>query len=143
MKFFEISSRNKRQYAHIQAFKESSISGYSDFHYAGCLDSRKSTSWFFFSQVEEPSCPKQSLIAPSTMEAEFVSCYEATFPALWLRNFIAGFRIIEFISKPVRIFCYNSATFSSLKTMKVRPHKSILILSFLWLEIKPETIYIH
>ncbi|XP_074303650.1 secreted RxLR effector protein 161-like [Silene latifolia] len=33
---------------------------------------------------------KQSIIATSTMEAEFVACFEATIHALWLRNFISG-----------------------------------------------------
>ncbi|CAN6851531.1 unnamed protein product [Brassica oleracea var. botrytis] len=37
---------------------------------------------------------KQSVIATSTMEAEFVACFEATIHALWLRNFISGLRIV-------------------------------------------------
>lgn len=51
---------------------------------------------------------KQTLIATSTMEAEFISCFEATLHGVWLRNFISGLRIMDSISKPLRIYCDNS-----------------------------------
>ncbi|GJY71387.1 retrovirus-related pol polyprotein from transposon TNT 1-94 [Tanacetum coccineum] len=79
---------------------------------------------------------KQSLIASSTMEAEFISCYEATSQALWLRNFILGLRTVDTICRPLKVFCDNSATvfFSknnksgsgsnhiNIKYLKVRDH---------------------
>ncbi|KAA0056358.1 Retrovirus-related Pol polyprotein from transposon TNT 1-94 [Cucumis melo var. makuwa] len=52
---------------------------------------------------------EQSIIAASTMEAEFVACFEATVHGLWLRNFISGLEIIDSIAKPLRIYCDNSA----------------------------------
>jgi len=51
---------------------------------------------------------KQSVIAASTMEVEFVSCFEATIQANWLRNFISGLGVVDSISKPLNIYCYNS-----------------------------------
>ena len=51
---------------------------------------------------------KQSVITSSTMEAEFVACYEATIHALWLRNFISGLGVIDTITKPLKIYCDNS-----------------------------------
>ena len=88
------------------------VVGYSDSDFAGCLDSRKSTSGYVFllagGAISWRSV-KQSLTASSTMEAEFVACYEATSQALWLRNFITGLRVVDSISKPMRIYCDNSA----------------------------------
>ncbi|KAA0035715.1 Retrovirus-related Pol polyprotein from transposon TNT 1-94 [Cucumis melo var. makuwa] len=52
---------------------------------------------------------EQSIIAASTMEAEFVACFEATVHGLWLRNFISGLGIVDSIAKPLRIYCDNSA----------------------------------
>ncbi|RVW81995.1 Retrovirus-related Pol polyprotein from transposon TNT 1-94 [Vitis vinifera] len=57
------------------------IVGYSDSDFAGCLDSRRSTSGYIFmlagGAVSWKSV-KQTLIASSTMEAEFIACYEAS-----------------------------------------------------------------
>ena len=52
---------------------------------------------------------KQFVIATSTMEAEFVACFEPTIQSLWLRNFISGLGIVDSIAKPLRIYCDNTA----------------------------------
>ena len=87
--------------------------GYSNSDYAGCLDSRKSTVGFVFllagGAVSWKSV-KQSIIVSSTMEAEFVACYEATSHALWLRNFISGLGFVDSITKLLKIYCDNTAT---------------------------------
>lgn len=36
---------------------------------------------------------KQTLIATSTMEAEFVSCFEATSHGIWIKSFISGLEL--------------------------------------------------
>ncbi|XP_039123482.1 secreted RxLR effector protein 161-like [Dioscorea cayenensis subsp. rotundata] len=88
------------------------VIGYSDSDYAGCLDSRRSTSGYIFmlsgGAISWRSA-KQTLVATSTMEAEFVSCFEANSQGIWLRSFISGLRIIDSISKPLRMYCDNSA----------------------------------
>ncbi|KAL6331379.1 hypothetical protein AAG906_011316 [Vitis piasezkii] len=88
------------------------IVGYSDSDFAGCLDSRRSTSGYVFmlagGAVSWKSV-KQTLIASSTMEAEFIACYEASNHGIWLRNFITQLRIIDGIEKPLRINCDNKA----------------------------------
>ena len=88
------------------------VIGYSDSDFAGCVDSRKATSWYIFMMAGGAvswRSAKQTLIATSTMEAEFVSCFEATLHGVWLRSFISGLRIMDSISKPLRIYCDNSA----------------------------------
>ena len=52
---------------------------------------------------------KQTLTATSTMEAEYVACNVATCQALWLKKLIFGFHIVESISKPLVIYCDNTA----------------------------------
>ena len=50
---------------------------------------------------------KQTITATSTMEAKFVACFEATIHGLWLRNFISKLRIVNSISKLLRIYYDN------------------------------------
>ena len=52
---------------------------------------------------------KQTVTAISTMEAEYVACYKATCQAMWLKKLFFGFRIVESISKPLVIYCDNTA----------------------------------
>ena len=61
---------------------------------------------------------KQTLIATSTMEAEFIFCFEASSQGIWLKSFISGLRIVDSISKPLRIYCDNSATVFFTKNNK-------------------------
>ena len=85
--------------------------GYSDVDFTGCVDSRKSTYGYIFLMVDGAvswRSVKQTLIATSTMEAEFVSCFEATSQGVWLKSFISGLRVMDSISRSLRIFCDNS-----------------------------------
>ena len=69
------------------------VIGYKDLDFVGCLDSRKSTFSYLFLLAEGAiswKSAKQSVIATSIMEAEFVACYEAMIHVLWLQNFILG-----------------------------------------------------
>ena len=57
------------------------VIAYSDSDFAGCVDSRKSTSGYIFMMAGGAiswRSVKQTLTATSTMEAEFISCFEAT-----------------------------------------------------------------
>ena len=80
------------------------IMGYSDSKFSGCLDSRRSTSGYIFILVRGAVSwknVKQSLIAFSTMEAEFIACYEASNQAIWLWNFITRLHIVDGIDRPL------------------------------------------
>ena len=52
------------------------------------------------------------------MEVEFVVCYEATIHVLWLRNFISGLGVVDTITKPLKIYCDNSAVVFFFKNDK-------------------------
>ena len=97
------------------------VIGYSDSDFAGCVDSRRSTSGYIFMMAGGAiswRSVKQTLTATSTMEAEFVSCFEATSHGVWLKSFISGLKIIDTISRPLRIFCDNSAAVFMAKNNK-------------------------
>jgi hypothetical protein len=51
---------------------------------------------------------KQTLTATSTMEAEFVSCFEATSHDVWLKSFISRHIVVDSISRPLKKYCDNS-----------------------------------
>ncbi|XP_033515330.1 secreted RxLR effector protein 161-like [Nicotiana tomentosiformis] len=61
------------------------VIGYSDFDLGGCKDTGKSTSGYIFllgGGVVSWKSVKRIIVATSTMEAEFIACYEATSHAL-------------------------------------------------------------
>ncbi|XP_075091937.1 secreted RxLR effector protein 161-like [Nicotiana tabacum] len=92
--------------------KHLEVIGYSDSNFAGCIDTRKSTFGYLFQLVEGAiswKSAKQSVITTSTMEAEFVACFEATIHALWLQNFILGLGVVDTITKPLKIYYDNPA----------------------------------
>ena len=61
---------------------------------------------------------QKDLDCHSTMEVEFVSCFEATLHGVWLKSFISGLRIMDSISKPLRMYCDNSAAVFMAKNNK-------------------------
>ena len=61
---------------------------------------------------------KQTLVATSTMEIEFISYFEATSYGVWLKSFISGLRVVDSIVKPLRIFYDNSAAVFMAKNHK-------------------------
>ena len=88
------------------------VIGYSDLDFASYVDSWKSTSGYIFMFVSGAifwRSMKQTLTATSTMETEFKSCFEVTSHGVWLKSFIAGLRIVDSISRPLRIYCDNLA----------------------------------
>ncbi|KAA0048413.1 retrotransposon protein, putative, Ty1-copia subclass [Cucumis melo var. makuwa] len=99
---------------YMLAYKRSDhleVIGYSDSDFVGCVDTRKSSFGYLFLLAEGAiswKSVKQSTIAASIMEAEFVACFEATVHGLLLRNFISGLGIVDSIAKPLRIYCDNS-----------------------------------
>ena len=86
--------------------------GYSDSDFAGCPDTRKSTTGYIFllaGGAVSWKSEKQSITASSTMAAEYIACYETTSQAIWLRNFITDLHIVDSIARPVQIYCDNKA----------------------------------
>lgn len=74
----------KRTKDSVLAYRKSDnleIIGYSDSDFAGCPDSRRSTSGYIFLLARGAvswKSSKQTLVPPSTMKVEFVACFEAS-----------------------------------------------------------------
>ena len=100
---------------------ELEVISYSDSEFAGCVDYKKSTSGYIFMLVDGVvswRSAKQTLTATSTIEAEFVSCFEATSHDLWFKSFIVGLRVVDSISRPLRIYCDSSTIVFMAKNNK-------------------------
>ncbi|XP_057483946.1 secreted RxLR effector protein 161-like [Actinidia eriantha] len=97
------------------------VIGYSNLDYPGCIDSQKSISGYIFmlagAAVSWRSA-KQTLTATFTMEAEFVSYFEAISHGVLLNSFISGLRVVDSISRLLRLYCDNSAAVFMAKNNK-------------------------
>ena len=97
------------------------VISYFDLNFAGCVDSYKSSYGYIFKLVDGAlswRSAKQTLTATSTMEAEFVSCFEASSHGVWLKSFISGLRIVDSISRPLKLYCDNSTAVLMAKNNK-------------------------
>ena len=124
------------------------IIGYSDSDFADCVDSRKSTSRYIFMFADEAvswRSAKQTLIATSTMEAEFVSCFEATSHGVWMKSFISRLRIVNSISRPLKVFCDNSAAVFLAKNNKSESQSKHIDIKYLAIRerVKDKTVVIE
>ena len=136
---------------HMLTYRRSNqleVIGYSDSDYAGCIDTRKSTFGYIFllagGAISWKSA-KQSVIAASTMEAEFVACFEATIQGLWLRNFISRLGVVDSISKPLKIYCDNSTAIFFSKNDKYSKGAKHMELKYLSVkeEVQKQTVSIQ
>ncbi|GAV63776.1 hypothetical protein CFOL_v3_07294 [Cephalotus follicularis] len=87
--------------------------GFTDSDFAGCQDDRKSTSGYVFMIAGGAlswKSAKHTLIASLTMQAEFVACYGAATQAVWFRKFMRTFTVVDFVSRPIWLYCDNSST---------------------------------
>ena len=73
--------------------------GYTDSDFQSDIDSRNSTSGYVFTfgggAISWRSV-KQSSIADSTMEAEYIAASEAAKEAVWLKNFLMDLEVVPF-----------------------------------------------
>jgi hypothetical protein len=77
------------------------------------VDSLKSISGYIFmlaGGVISWRSAKQIMIAPSTMTAEFITCFEASNHKIWLKNFVTCLHIVDTIKLPLKLYCDNSST---------------------------------
>ena len=92
--------------------------GYTDSDFQLDLDFRKSTSGCVFTlgggAITWRSV-KQSCIADSTMEAEYVAACEAAKEAVWLKKFLSNLGVVRIKQVPITLFCYNSGAVAQSK----------------------------
>ena len=64
---------------------------------------------------------KQSCIADSTMEAEYVAACEAAKEAIWLRPFLIDSEVVPSVNKQITIYCDKSRAVANSR--ELRSHK--------------------
>ena len=98
------------------------VIGYSNLDFAGCVDNRKSIFGYLFMLAEGAiswKSSKQTITAASTMEVEFMACFEATVYGLRLWNFISRLGIVSSISSHKEFIVIILQLCFSLKTISI------------------------
>ena len=97
------------------------LEGYSDADWGGDLDERKSTSGFVFllnNGVISWSSKKQTCIALSTMEAEFVALSAAVQEGVWLKRFLDHLGVVEHAASSLLVNCDSQVAIAYTKDPK-------------------------
>ena len=103
------------------------------------MDDKKSTSGYIFMMVEGVvswKSFKQTLTAFSTIEAKYVTCYEATCHAIWLQNFISTLEVVYSISRPLKLFCDNFTVVSFFRNTRSNSHSKHIDVNFFFVKEK-------
>ena len=116
--------RRTRDYMLVYSGGDLNLQGFTDSDFQGDKDSRKSTSGSVFTlgggAIVWRSI-KQSSIADSTMEAEYIAASEAAKEAVWLKNFLSDLEVVPNMDKAVTLYCDNSGAVANSK--EPRSHK--------------------
>ncbi|XP_058202632.1 MDIS1-interacting receptor like kinase 2-like [Rhododendron vialii] len=98
------------------------VVGYSDADFSGDVDDGKSTSAYVFllgGGAISWSSKKQSCVAKSTMEAEYISYSGAASEAVWIKRFLEDLKINEIANKPIAIMRDNQAAIQTIKNGEI------------------------
>ena len=58
---------------------------------------------------------KQSTIADSTTESEYIATSDAAKEAVWIRKFISKLGVVPTITDPITLYCDNSGAIAHVK----------------------------
>ena len=92
--------------------------GYTNFDFQLDRDSRKSTSGAVFTLGGVAiiwRSVKQTCVADSTMEAEYVAACEVAKEAVWLCKFLTELGVVPNMHEPIRLCCDNSGAMANAK----------------------------
>jgi hypothetical protein len=116
--------RRTRDYMLVYQDESLVPTGYTDSDFQSDIESRKSTSGYVFTlgggAISWRSV-KQSSIADSTMEAEYIAASEAAKEAVWLRNFLLDLGVVPSAQSAITLYCDNSGAVANSK--EPRSHK--------------------
>ncbi|GJS47878.1 retrovirus-related pol polyprotein from transposon RE1 [Tanacetum coccineum] len=90
--------------------KDVKLEGYADSDWAGSIDDSKSTSGYIFTLGSGVFCwnsKKQSVVAQSSAEAEYISVAGAVNHAIWIRKLLSDLDLTQ--EGPTAIFCDNKS----------------------------------
>ncbi|RVW36992.1 Retrovirus-related Pol polyprotein from transposon TNT 1-94 [Vitis vinifera] len=110
--------RRTRNYMLVYSGRELIPIGYTDSDFQSDRDSRKSTSGAVFTLGGGAiiwRSVKQTCVADSTMEAEYVAACEAAKEAVWLREFLKELEVVPNMHESIRLYCDNSGAVANAK----------------------------
>ena len=110
--------RRTRDYMLVYHSKDLIPIGYTDSDFQLDLDFRKSTSGCVFTLGGGAISwrrVKQSCIADSTMEVEYVAAYEVAKEAVWLKKFLSDLGVVRIEQVPITLFCENNRAVAQSK----------------------------
>ncbi|RDX66361.1 hypothetical protein CR513_54876, partial [Mucuna pruriens] len=119
----------RRTKGHMLTYRKSEgleIIGYSDSDFAGCQDNKCSTYGYIYMLVGGAiswKSVKQTLIAPSTMFANFVACFEASNHGIWLLWVVDGIKgplKIYYDSNSVILYSNNNRSSTKMKFIDIK-----------------------
>ena len=116
--------RRTRDYMLVYSSGSLETIGYTDSNFQWDIDSRKSTSGYVFTLNGGAICwrsVKQTYVADSITEAEYVVATEAAKKAVWLKNFLMDLQMIPSADRPITLYCDNSGVVAQSK--ELRYHK--------------------
>ncbi|KAL5581198.1 hypothetical protein UlMin_013640 [Ulmus minor] len=115
------------------------IVGFCDVDFGGCVDDKKSTIDYIFMMAKGAiswKSVKQIVITSSTMEAEYVACYEAICNAMWLQNFISTLGVVDSATRVLKLYCDNSAAVSFSRNTRSTCHSKHIDVKFYFVKVK-------
>ena len=113
--------RTKDLFLIFRGGSELQIEGYSDLDFMSNPDDRKSTLGYVFvcnDGAVSWKSSKQSIIADSTIEAEYNTALDATKEGFWFKKFIAELRIMT--SNVILLYCDNNGAIAIAKEPRSR-----------------------
>lgn len=93
--------------------------GYTDTDWAGCVNTRRSTSGYVFFMGGAPVCwssKRQSVVALSSTEAEYIALTRSSQQAMWMKYWLDEVDLPEDL--PFTLFCDNLGAISLTETTK-------------------------
>jgi hypothetical protein len=98
--------------------EELSVKGYVNASFDN--DSKSQTEYVFLVNGGAVSWrrSKQSLVAQSTMESEYMAAAEAADEAVWLEKFVIELGVFRNMRDPIDIFCDNTAPIANTKELR-------------------------
>nr|XP_043630410.1 secreted RxLR effector protein 161-like [Erigeron canadensis] len=103
--------------------EELSIKCYTDASFQTDRDDSRSQSGYVFVMnggAVDWKSSKQSTVAQSTTEAEYIAASEAAQEAVWIRKFVAELGVVPSIKSPMEMYCDNLSTIILAKESRVR-----------------------
>ena len=110
--------------------EELTVRCYTDASFQTDRDDSRSQSGFVFTLnggAVSWKSSKQSVVADSTTESEYIAASDAAKEAAWMKKFIADLDVVPSIQKPIEIFCDNTGAIAQAKERRSH-HKAKHIL---------------